>query len=296
MMRLTWVEFRRYAARRTVRAAGALALLAILIAATVVFINSDNSPSALRSSERDRLRAIAQCEQSAEAEPADFQDPADCEGFFPRESFDPRFHLSNVKEVFQGLSFLLVIIAMGLGATFMGAEWSAGTMTTILTWEPRRARVFTAKIVGGIAFVFVAVITALVTLLAFMAPIAMIRGSMEGVDGAWLVDVAGIAARSALTCGIAAVIGMAIASVARNTGAALIVAFAYFAVIENVLRGFRPNWARWLIGDNLALFVIGREETGIRVISESRALVTILVYSAIFYLIGMALFRSRDVT
>ncbi|MQA99095.1 MAG: ABC transporter permease subunit [Actinobacteria bacterium] len=296
MKRLLSVEFRRYAARRTVRATGVLAFLAILIATVIVVINSDRSMAAVRDSARERQRLIAECEEAAQTHPVEFQNAGDCEGFFPRESFDPRFHLTALEDVLEGLSFLFVILAMGLGATFIGAEWNAGTVTTILTWEPRRVRILAAKVLAGASFVFVAVMTVQALLVAFMAPVALLRGSTAGVDGAWLGDVAEIAARSALIGALAAVIGMSVASIARNTAAALIVAFVYFAVIENVLRGVRPNWVRWLPGDNMALFVIGSEGTGIREISELRAFITVALYSTVFFIGALGVFRSRDVT
>lgn len=296
MKRLLSVEFRRYAARRAVRATGVLAILTILIATVIVFINSDRSVAAIRDSERERQRLIEECEEAAETQPAEFQREGECEGFFPRESSDPRFHLTVLEDVLEGLSFLFVIVAMGLGATFFGAEWNAGTVTTILTWEPRRARIFAAKVLAAAAFVFVAVMMVQALLVAVMAPVALLRGSTAGVDGEWLGAVTGIAARSAVIGALAAVIGMSVASMARNTATALIVAFVYFAVIENVLRGVRPNWVRWLPGDNMALFVIGSQGTGTREISELRAFITVALYSAVFFMGALTVFRSRDVT
>src|SRR4051794_28990401 len=45
------------------------------------------------------------------------------------------------------------------GASVVGAEWRAGTVTTVLTWEPRRLRLHVAR---------VAACTALATLIAFV--------------------------------------------------------------------------------------------------------------------------------
>ena len=55
------------------------------------------------------------------------------------------------------LSYLLVVL---LGASAVGAEYRAGTVTTILTWEPRRTRLLLARIgaaviVGMLLFVVV---------------------------------------------------------------------------------------------------------------------------------------------
>jgi len=294
MMRLIGVELRRYASRRAVRASGVLALLAILTAGVIVAVNSDPSEAAMRRGLEERERLIEECRS---AETSGFASDQDCEeAFGPEGAFDPRFALTELAEVFDGLSFLLIIIAMGLGATFIGAEWSAGTVTTVLTWEPRRRRVFAAKVVAAMIFIAVAVMAVLAILVLVMAVVAMWRGSTAGADAGWFADLGGTALRSAVVCALAGVIALAIASAARNTAAALIAAFIYFTVVENVIRGFRPNWFRWLPGDNMALFVIGAEGTGIREISETRALITIVSYALVFFVVSLTIFRARDIT
>ena len=52
-----------------------------------------------------------------------------------------------------------------------------------------------------------------------------------------------------------AVIGAAVAAVGRHTAAALGVVFVWTAVIEGLIRGFRPHWTPWLLGDNLVSFL-----------------------------------------
>jgi hypothetical protein len=44
--------------------------------------------------------------------------------------------------------FFLVVGALVGGATVAGAEWRAGTVTALLTWEPRRVRVHLARVVA----------------------------------------------------------------------------------------------------------------------------------------------------
>jgi hypothetical protein len=44
-------------------------------------------------------------------------------------------------------SFLFLLMAVLGGASFVGAEYKAGTVTTLLTWEPRRTRVM-SRVVG----------------------------------------------------------------------------------------------------------------------------------------------------
>src|SRR5205823_7441747 len=58
--------------------------------------------------------------------------------------------------------------------------------------------------------------------------------------------------RGAALVGMAAAVGAAIASLGRNTSAALGAAFGYLVVLEGILRGWKPWTQRWLLGNNAA--------------------------------------------
>ena len=55
----------------------------------------------------------------------------------------PRF--SEVEEILMGTAFIVILIGAVVGATLGGADWSAGSMATLLVWEPRRLRVLAAR-------------------------------------------------------------------------------------------------------------------------------------------------------
>ena len=78
----------------------------------------------------------------------------------------------GLPDVLMGTSLVLVSVAWILGASSIGADWHAGHVTTILTWEPRRGWVMLAKIVAGLTSVFVVslVIQALLGAALAMAP------------------------------------------------------------------------------------------------------------------------------
>ena len=42
----------------------------------------------------------------------------------------------------------LAVVGWALGASLVGAEFASRSMTTLLTWEPRRGRVFVTKAVA----------------------------------------------------------------------------------------------------------------------------------------------------
>lgn len=299
MTRLLRAELMRYWSRRAIRATALLMVAGILFAGFIVALNSSDDPAEIAHGREMQRQVTEDCIEFFEGPvPEGYESVEEfCEEENRAAGFDPRFHLVQMQDVLGEMTFLLVIVAIGLGATFVGAEWGAGTMTTILTWEPRRIRVYAMKVLAGMIFVFIAMMLVQAFLVLTMTPVAAWRGSLEGVDAEWLGDVTWLAMRSALVCAVMATIGMALAMIARVTVAAVIVAFIYFAVVENVIRAYRPNWSRWLFGDNLVMFVFGEGEAGGGFeMTTERALFTLLGYGAIFFLGSLAMFRSRDVT
>jgi ABC-type transport system involved in multi-copper enzyme maturation permease subunit len=212
------------------------------------------------------------------------------------------FNLVDLQEVFRGTSVSLIILGIALAASFMGAEWSAGTMTTLLTWEPRRERVYAAKLVAAAIFACVSALIVMIVLGLALLPSALAHGSTAGVDGSWMLATAYLMLRGALVCSLGAGIGLAIGSLARNTTAGVIIAFVYLFVLENVVRGLKPQWIGWLFGDNAEIFVIGHRitvDTGDGpMLSHGPpiALLILAAYMVILSLAAMALFLRRDVT
>lgn len=203
------------------------------------------------------------------------------------------FHLTTLSTIFEGVSLLVATLGWVIGASLIGAEWHSGTVSTLLTWEPRRVRVLLAKVVAAVVGV-VAVTFALQAVLGLaLALVAVLRGSTEGADAGWLLSTAGTAFRSALLAGIGAAIALAIASIARNTAAALGIVFVWLAIIEGLIRALRPGWATWLIGDNGIVFLTGSGSID-RTMAASGLLLT--AYAAGFLALACAIFARRDVT
>jgi ABC-type transport system involved in multi-copper enzyme maturation permease subunit len=212
---------------------------------------------------------------------------------FATQSYD----LVTLPDVFLGTSFVFVILGWLFGASFVGAEWHAGTVTTLLTWEPRRTRVIVAKVVAAVVSVFLVSLVLQAVLGGVLAVDAATQGSTAGTDGAWAADVAGVGLRVALVSCIFAGVGFGIASIGRNTAAALGVGFGYIVIVENLVRGLRPAWTPWLLTENAGLFLIGDPadfpnlhrsvlEAGLYL----AAVATLLLVAA------AAQFRARDVT
>ena len=206
------------------------------------------------------------------------------------------YDLVGLPDVLMGTSLVLVSVAWILGASAIGADWHAGHVTTILTWEPRRGRVMLAKIVASLTSVFVVSLTIQALLGAALAAAAAGAGSTTGADAAWLAESAGVALRVALLSTIFAGFGFGLASAGRNTAVALGVGFGYLVIVENLVRGLRPQWTPWLLTDNAGLFIVdspidfpmlGRSTVG--------AGLYLAAVGAVLLLTASGLFRTRDV-
>jgi hypothetical protein len=253
------VEFRRLGERRLVRILALLAVAAIAVTCIIVAVRS--TP------------------------------PAAGELAIARTTFE----LTAVREVLLGLAAIFAIFGLLIGATCIGAEWHAGTMATLLTWEPRRIRVGLAKAASCAAISFLAVLGLEVLLGGLLAGVAATRGTTVGADGAWLADTLGIAVRAAAVASALALVGYALASIGRNTAAALGAGFVYFAFVEGLIRGLRPQWQPWLLGENSALFIEGGHSLDLGH-SSMAAGALIGVYALVALAIGVEFLRRRDVT
>lgn len=190
----------------------------------------------------------------------------------------------------------LVFGAILGAASVAGGEWKFGTMTTLLTWEPRRLRAVAARFtaVGLCAAMIAVVLQALVVVAAL--PSAFTRGSTEGADGAWVVDLIGGASRGIAAVALAAVAGAAVAFIGRSTTAAIGSAFLYLAVIENLIRGLRPGWSGWLVAENAGAFISGQPtglDDGVRTVTDGTLI--LLAYVAVIVTIAVQMFRRRDI-
>jgi hypothetical protein len=296
------VELRRLLARRLVRVLVMIAVVGIFVAAVTVFFRShrDSSPPALQAKIVHRNgQDLVRCSSSGFGM---ITGPLP-EGMTPDEfcsssgfiADDPRFHLTTLRDVWLGAATQLMIVAWLIGAAFLGAEWHSGTVTTQLTWEPRRTRVFLAKLLACMLVVFGGTILLELLLGAALYPAAALRGTTVGIDGAWVADAGRLLLRAGAGCSLVAGLGFGLAAIGRNTAASVGGGFFYLIVVESLVRGFKAVWAPWLLGDNLVNF-FGGESNSILERSPAGSGLVVAAYTAIVLLVGLTLFRRRDVT
>ncbi len=211
--------------------------------------------------------------------------------------FTQEYRLASLPNVLKGSSLVLLSVGWMLGASAIGAEWHSGHVTTILTWEPRRGRVMAAKILASLASVFVLSFVVQGVLGVALAFDAAGSGSTAGADASWLAESATVALRVALLSTIFAGFGFALAGAGRNTAVALGVGFGYLVVVENLVRGLRPEWTPWLLTDNAGMFIIGSQLDfpllGRTTVEAGLYLASVAL---LLLLAAAGLFRVRDVT
>ena len=253
MMNLLVVEMRRALHRRLVWGMVALALLGIAIAGVVEFFASRGLD--------------AQSMQRAGT-----HDPAIMADWWIAGGGDGAL---------AAAAFLLVMGALICGASVAGAEWRAGTITTVLTWEPNRVRLHAARVASAGLLAGVIAFALQVLLLAAFAPSVAAHGTTGGVDGAWLVSLSGALARIALLSALAAVIGCSLATLGRNTAVAIVGAWVWLAIAEGALRAWEPGLGRWLIGENSTVVLGWAGLTNHPSSAPTGALLLLLAYSAV---------------
>jgi ABC-type transport system involved in multi-copper enzyme maturation permease subunit len=300
-------EAMRFRSRRLVKWMTLLFVLGLAFAGFLVFINSEaEGPSTVSAEAIESSFIYQDCISNVEPQPGESIEEF-CFEIAQQESIgqDERFFFSDMHEIFIGVTVPIAMLAFFLGASFMGAEWQKGTMTTTLTWENRRWAVFAAKAVVVIiaSLALFLVLQALLTL--FLMPSALFRGTTEGLDAAWWQDAGATLARCAALTVVAGVLGMSVASLGRNTAAALGVGFGYIVVVENLIRALKPQWEQWLVTDNSAVFVTGdpslfaSASDGVSQLSghsANAAGLLVLAYAALVVALAYGFFRSRDVT
>ena len=307
MIALVRVELRRILSRRILRLVGVLALVGIATGSITLFVRSHHQTlsvaEATQMAEQRRAAEVLKCSRGEYGIPPTDIPPGEtllsfCESIISTAPLpNPEYPLTHIKDAIAGVEGFLIVLSLVLGATFIGAEWHSGSMATLLTWEPRRSRVFMAKAAAAAIFAFLGTLAVLTFLALALLPAAVFRGTTAGADGGWLLSTVGLALRGSVVGSIAAIIGLAVASLGRNTAAALGGAFVYFAILEPFARALRPKWQPWLLSDNVATFLLAHAPDGAG-FTRSPIAAALWLFAITGALAGASLlaFQRRDVT
>ncbi len=260
MTRLVPLELRRFFWRRLTRVSCVGLLVVMGFAVFAIHQQaSDSTPARVQERVQEQQR---QC-QEAQAQARQNDPAADlgCSGI-TAESFASDEQVGFVPLVRQGVSGLALVLAFVgylVGAGFVAAELTTGSMATWLTFEPRRLRVFASKHVA------VALGMLPVSLAALAVFVGGVYASTRLVDVVGPVsadqrgDLLGLALRTVVVTSAAAVGGAVLGTLTRHTAAALGVAIGYAILVEGFLAAlitrFVPDPVPWLVQPNFQAWV-----------------------------------------
>ncbi|WP_413451651.1 ABC transporter permease subunit [Georgenia phoenicis] len=203
-----------------------------------------------------------------------------------------------------------VLFAVGLvGATFTAAEISTGSMSTWLSFEPRRLRVYVSKLAAAAlgvvpaAVLTVAVVVGGSVLIAQHFDLAAGMGSAEWAATGWMVlRILGLAVLGAL-------VGAALGFLLRHTAAVLGVVVVGF-IASQLVQGLVPRTAPWMPATNVDGWVrhgttyfmeeCTTDASGTmcdyteHALSFGHSAVYLLVLTAVVVVLAALVFRRRD--
>ena len=223
-------------------------------------------------------------------------------------STDTGLQFRDAALLLEHTSTFVVLLGVALAASLGGADWSAGTMTTLLTWEPRRVRVLLVRaLVVALVVAFVTLLLQAILFGSFSLAVAL-RGTSLGAPSGLL----GTAALTGLRVSTVAVgfglVALAIATIGRSTVAALGVLFGYLVLVEGVIAGLRPSIQDRLLvragGVIVSQTPIYDENARVTVsfghslpvlLGITEAWVVAAVYVVVLMILALLVFRTRDV-
>jgi ABC-2 type transport system permease protein len=219
--------------------------------------------------------------------------------------------LHDLPEILRGIATFVILLGAWIGASLAGADWTNNTMTTLLTWEPRRVRVLLVR--GVVAVVTVAVVTLFLqaAFAGLFTLVAQLFGSTALSQSNLWSDVGATMARISAMGVAIGLVAYAIAMIGRSTVSSLGALFGYLVLVEGVIAGFRPSIEPWLLV-RAAGVVISQEplvhfgdttmassspvSQATVVLSIGGAWMVVGVYAVGLLLVSLVVFRRRDVS
>ena len=318
MIRLIGSEFLRARSRRIVPMMTVGAVFGVLVGVVIsTIVSNEAKPTTeqVRRAERAYERDLERCLEG-NLYPLEGSVFTTYEEFCA-ENVQAQGYLSSGLRFFElrsllveGTASLVIMLGALLGSSLGGADWTAGTMTTLLTWEPRRARVLLARSIAVAGPIVVITLLAQVWLSIAIAGAVAVKGTFAFTPAGFLTDVAFDIARVSTVAVLFGLIGLAFATVGRSTVAAVGGFLGYLIVVEGFVAAWAFGVAKVALGRAAMVAVTGESMVihnpraprhappeQVRFILEpGRAWITVLAWTIAALLLGLAAFRARDVT
>lgn len=304
-MRLVRTELLRARSRRSVVVlllAGVL--LAIGLGAASAWESRPYSADETAIAEHRAERAQDRCERRADKHNSDRKCELRVRPWYYnasrwREPLDER----AVEEETASAAIAVMLVAGLVGATFIGGEFSSGSVSNLLLFEPRRTRVWTAKLA---AIGLVALLWSTVIIGGYVAALTALGRQWD--PGAWSPNwigaMAGLGARSAVAIAVVAVLGAVVTLAIRSTIGTLSVLIGYILVVEVLARVLIPETvAEYALSSQIFGVLYGSHrieysgggQAGIVWVTLQDSAFILAGVCAVLCLVSLATFRRRDI-
>lgn len=327
-MTLLRVELRRLLARRAVVLLAVAGLAGVLLGIVATWSAAQPlSPADLQQAEAAYERALADWEthgeddvaacleaEAVEREATGQDLDFGCDAMAPqREWFvptPPRLE-DQLSPVLVSTAMLVLVVTAAIGITSTAAEHSTGSISTWLTFEPRRVRVYASKLLAAAALTVPLALLLLGLQVLGQWAVHAAHGLAGGMTGSVWADVAGVVLRATVLCSLGAAVGAALGTLLRHTAAVAGLLAGYLVVVEGLLSGLRPALQPWLVLVNVRAWVadgatywvsectVDAAGTVCDVVERTRdaapAAVYLLVGATVLVVVTGLVFRRRDV-
>ncbi|MFF1531175.1 ABC transporter permease subunit [Cellulomonas sp. NPDC058312] len=330
MTGLVRVEARRFRYRAAVRWLAVLAVVAALAVVAGAW-SSTRPPSAQAVADAREQLAWAQedwaengeqyledCRAGEEEQRAtDPEVDFGCDEMEPREESYLPYRTTFTDAAgswISGASTVLLLLAFAAGVTFVTAEIGSGSLSTWLTFVPRRGRVYASKVAVAAAGVLVPTALALLVVVGGSWAGAAANGAVGDLDGRTWTDLGLTALRVLAVSGAAGAVGAALGFVTRSAAAALGVGVGWLVVVDSLIAGFLPGLQPWTlrvgvqawVDDGYTAFVSvpcepldGVVQNGVctaeRLVTGVHGGLLLLGATVLLVVVGALVFRRRDV-
>lgn len=267
MMRLTKVELRRLFSRRLTSIAllGAFAFTGLMLfdayqqakplSSQQLAFQKTQFDQAHQSWELNGVQQFKDCQKKqAIAKKSDPNIDYRCNDMEPKWANwgKPKVKFADLMHsVLLNWSYLIAFIGYLIGAGFVAAEFSSGSIGNWLTFEPRRMRVYASKLVAAGVGLIPAILALLGLLIGGVWLITAHYGSAAGTTGKMWSDLGFMTGRSITLAVVAAVVGAAMGTLLRHTAAVIGIAMGYLVLVEAIFSHSLQNMQLWLLRINM---------------------------------------------
>jgi len=311
-MRLLRSEFLRARSRRLVPMVVVAGLVGILIGLGIAAFNANKpSSSQVAQAQADYDASLAKCEQQIGRSGVPSYGLYTDARSFCEHNESPSingFLLRDLDTILQGIATFVILLGALLGASLGGADWTNNTMQTLLTWEPRRTRVFLVRGLVIAACVFAITVFLQVVFSGVDMLVAATRGSTGFLPSDFWRSVALTIGRTSVVASAFGIIAYAIAMIGRSTVSSLGALVGYLILFEAVIAGFRPTIQGNLLVRSAIVVITrqpiyhetasisGRFSQPAVLLGVTRAWGVVAAYTVVLAVLALVVYRRRDVT